>query len=164
MKFLITACIFLSVLVLTAQELNSRKHEVRNILIDDGSVYELNVAQGPIIIRDTILQVYPGDKFYLEVDPIKNKLFSYKVVGEIKDKSKTITIEFKQITEGKKHKQMMLAISNPFERPLHYVSSIYLLEHNKWAKTKVMPVDAGKTAYEMWPDIITSISIGSFHF
>ena len=64
--------------------------------------------------------------------------------------------------EGKQHKYMMLFIENPFEKRLRYSANICLLKYGKWVATDVYDVEARKSNYEMWPDLITSIALDSF--
>lgn len=138
-----------------------RENDSRNIFIDNNSVYELNVPAGSIVISDSIIQMYPNEKLYLEVDLIGNRFTNFQLVPEVKYPKKTLVLEFKQVVEKDIHKQMILKIQNPFEKELHYNSHIYLLKEKKWVSTNVFPVKAGKTSYEVWPDIITSITLGS---
>jgi len=143
---------------------NYRNVGTRKILINDTTFYDLNVPATPIIIGDSILQLFCGEKYFVEVDVSKNILSNYKVVEQINNKDKTIVIEFKQVSTGKEHEQMILTIFNPFKNDLYYSSNIYLLKNKKWVVTNVEPVKPKGTSYEAWPDIITSISIHSLRF
>jgi len=41
---------------------------------------------------------------------------------------------------------------------------IFLLKHNKWVPTSVIPVEEKLMSYETWPDIILSITLQEFTF
>jgi hypothetical protein len=106
---------------------NLRNRDLRKILVNDSTVYELNIISGPIVIGDSIIQMYPNEKFYFEVDTLKNRLSNYKLVHDIKYKDKTLIVEFKQVIDKQTHKQMMLIVTNPYQKELYFKSSIYLL-------------------------------------
>jgi hypothetical protein len=91
-----------------------------------------------------------------------HKIVKLTAVKENKFKEKTIEIKFEQICEGRKHKLMMLTIKNPFSKDLNYGAGIYLMNNKKWVSTSVLPVLAGKVAFETWPDIIVSIALNNF--
>lgn len=59
---------------------------------------------------------------------------------------------------------MILQISNPFNKDLIYSAHLLLATSNKWIKTDVLPIKAGKSSYEMWPDIIVSIVLDNWIF
>ena len=55
----------------------------------------------------------------------------------------------------------MLFIENPYKKKLHYSANICLLKYGKWISTDVYDVEAGKSNYEIWPDLISSITLDS---
>lgn len=155
---------FFSIGSVLGQNSNLRKSKKSQLAINESSTFGLNIPESKILINDSIIQIYPGEKLYIEAEIVKNQLKNLKVVDKISDKSKTLVIEFQQVVNGKSHKQMKLSIFNPFERNLKYVSNIYLSKFQTWTETSVIPVGSGKTSYEFWPDLISTITLSSFEF
>ncbi len=145
-----------------SQDNNIRKPYKLNLQVSDSSVYTINVSSSPIIIGDSIIQIYSGEKYFIEADLKEGQLKNLKIVNEIINPKKTMEIEFKQISKNHKHSQMILSITNPFNKDLYYHSSIYLTKHSKWINTDVLPVKSGLKSFETWPDIISSITISNF--
>ena len=130
--------------------------------VDDEQYFSADMDKTLYVINDKIVQIFPGEKLYIEADILNEELVNLKRVKSITNPDKTITLEFKQVSEGKQHKYMMLFIENPFEKRLRYSANICLLKYGKWVATDVYDVEARKSNYEMWPDLITSIALDSF--
>jgi hypothetical protein len=158
--------ILLSAQLFIAQEKNSNYREGKslNLIINDSSTYEINITNSPVIIGDSIIQIYPGEKILIEADIFKGRLRNLKTVTEIKNVDKTLVFEFKQVTEGREHKQMVLQVTNPFNKDLQYNSQLYLYKYKKWVNSSVAPVRAKKASFELWPDLISSVTISDMRF
>jgi len=59
---------------------------------------------------------------------------------------------------------MILKVVNPFREDLQYKALIFLMEHNKWVETNILPVNAENTSFEAWPDIIVTITLSDWKF
>ena len=90
------------------------------------------------VIKDHIVQVYPGEKIYIEADTLQEH-------------------------EEKLHKSMRLNIVNPFSHTLTYSARINLMKQKKWIRTSVEPVLPKLQNYEIWSDIITTVILYNFH-
>lgn len=145
-----------------AQDSNIRKPFELVLAVDDEQYFSAQIDNSPYVINNKIIQLYPGEKIYIEADVLDNDSLELKRVESITDPKKTITLEFKQICEGKKHKTMMLYIENPFTRKLHYSANICLLKYGKWITTDVYDVEANLSCYEIWNDLISSIALDNF--
>jgi hypothetical protein len=55
----------------------------------------------------------------------------------------------------------MLKVVNPFPYDLIYTAQILTLR-KKWSTTDVLPVRAGLSGFETWPNIIISIALGNW--
>jgi hypothetical protein len=53
--------------------------------------------------------------------------------------------------------QMLLTINNPFGKSLNYNAAMYLVGHDRWIDTTIIPIRAGLTNFEMWPDVIITL-------
>jgi hypothetical protein len=132
------------------------------MFVDDNQFYSAPMGETNYIINDSIIQIFPSETLFVEAEILNNKLINLKVVKEIKDKSKTLIIDFKQTTKGKIHEQMILTIDNPFDKQLYYKAMMNLLKNKMWVNTSVYPVMPKIRSIEMWPDLITSLALVGF--
>jgi len=133
-----------------------------NMYVNDSAFYNAHMPESNFIINDTIIQIFPGEKLFVEAEIMNNKLTNLKVVNEIKDKSRTLVIDFRQTAKGKVHEQMILTIDNPFDKQLQYTAIMNLMKTKKWVRTSVYPVMPGLKSIAMWPDLITSLALFGF--
>lgn len=129
--------------------------------VSKGSVYEMDVAATPYVQKQSIVQVYPGETIYLEAEEKGGKLLLTSVKS-IKDPAKTITVVCKQTVKNNKHENVMLQVTNPFNRNLIYTARMFPLAANKWVDTDVLPVDAGLSGFEVWPDVVISFGLSDW--
>ena len=125
--------------------------------VDGKQYYEQNVENSPYFVKEKVLQIYPSEKLFVEVEIEKEEIISMKVVKENLNPEKTIEIELTQTVEGKKSKFMMLKILNPFEKDLEYKAMMFIVGHNKWINTNVFPVKAKLSSFEIWNDVIITL-------
>jgi hypothetical protein len=133
--------------------------------VDEENYWEWTVPQTPYIFNENYIQFYPGETIFIEADVLDDKIIKLSVVKEILDETKTIIVEFTQITKKDNeriHDIMLLKIKNPFNRDMEYKANIWLLKYDKWTGTSTIPVRAGLLSYESWPDIIGSIVLYDF--
>ncbi len=145
-----------------ASKANVRPAFDLKLFVDDNQFYSAPIVETPYIINDSIIQIFPGEKLFVEADVLKNRLTNFRVVNEIKDEKKTIVIDFHQTSNGKVHEQMILIIDNPFDKQIYYKAKMHLMKHKRWVDTSVYPVMAKLRAIEMWPDIVTSLALIGF--
>lgn len=141
---------------------NKRPAFELKLLVNDQQFYSSQMGESSYIINDTIIQIFAGEKLFVEADVVKGKLSNFQVVKEIRDKNKTLVIDFQQSVNGKVHEQMMLTIDNPFAKQLNYAAAMNLMKNKRWVNTTVYPVMAHLKSIEMWPDIITSLALFGF--
>lgn len=143
-------------------ETNKRPAFELNLSVNDSSVYSADISETKFVINDSIIQLFPNEKLYIELESSSGGEIRLIRKVQMENDKNTIVVEFKQIKEGNTHKSMQLSISNPFNNTLTYKAKICLLKNGKWVSTNVYPVKAKKSAIELWPDLITSISLSSF--
>ena len=141
-----------------------RKSYHLTVAVDKKTTYEEDLNESPYVLPDLTAQIYPGESIFIEIEQLNGVIKNVKAVAENKFPEKTITISFTQSTKKKAHELMMLKIGNPFKYALKYNTKIYLMQHKKWVNTNVLPVPAGLSAFETWPDIITSIALADWSF
>jgi hypothetical protein len=132
------------------------------LFVNEQQFYSAPMGESNYIINDSIIQIFPGEKIYIEADVINNRLTNFQIVKEIRDKNKTLVIDFQQTAEKKVHEQMILTIDNPFDKQLYYKAQMNLMKSKMWVKTSVYPVMARLESIEMWPDLITSLALVGF--
>ena len=132
-----------------------------NLSVDSIQFYQQDVKQTPYFVKENILQIYPGEKVFIEIEMDKKGIKSMKTVSCNLNPEKTITIELTQHTKEKKHNFMMLKIDRKFKGQLDYKALMYIVGHDKWIPTNVLPVKANG-AYETWPDIIISLVLSDW--
>lgn len=134
------------------------------VVADKNTAYEEEIKATPYVLPDKTIQLYPGETVYIEVHQENGNIKSMKAVNEIKNPAITLTISLTQSIKKEAHELIMLKVTNPFSTQLIYQAKIFLLTHNKWVDTDVLPVEPGLSSFETWPDIITSIGLGNWTF
>lgn len=134
------------------------------VAVDKNTTYEEEIKNTPYVLPNNTIQLYPGETVYIEVRQENGSIKSITAVPEMKDPAITLTISFMQSVKKKVHEMSMLQIKNPFSSQLIYKAKIFLLTQKKWADTNVYPVEPRLSAFETWPDIITSIGLGDWTF
>jgi hypothetical protein len=158
-------CIFSIHFALFGQDSTNLKRPAYKlrVFIDENSFYEANIQSTPYVLPDRTIQLYPGERIYVEVDQVDGNFRNLHATTEIKDSSKTLIITFSQLAMGNIHKSMLLKIANPFPDELKYTAKILTLR-KKWISTDVLPVGAGLAGFESWPNVIISIALADFEF
>ena len=130
--------------------------------VDSVQFYEQEVKKTPYFVKDKIIQIYPTEKVFIEVETNKSEIISMKTVNENLNPEKTISVELTQSTKDKKHELMMFKITNPFNKQLEYKAMMYVVGHNKWIPTNMLPVKAIGTAYETWGETIITLVLSDW--
>lgn len=147
----------------SAQGIERKAFEL-TVLVDSSAAYTDSVKGGPFVNGPNILQIYPGEKLYLEVEQIKDSVVRLISVSANKRPERTLVVSLTQHANGRVHESMFLQIKNPFKKNLFYQAQAFFLKPNKWARTSVLPVMAGKESYETWSDIIITMALYNWKF
>ncbi len=132
--------------------------------VNDKADYESHIPASPFIVGPNILQLFPGETVFIEVEQSGGVITGMKSVKENKNKDKTLEISFKQNATASKHNGMLLTVKNPFKQDLVYEALIKIMSAPDWVKTSIIPVKAGLLGMEMWPDVIVSIALAEWKF
>ena len=148
-----------SILTITysQNEIKQRAEFNMKLPVDGEKYYEQKVESSVYFVKDKVLQIYPGERLLIEVEIDKNEMTSMKVVKKNLNPEKTIEIEFSQKVKERKNEMMMLKISNPLNIDIEYKAMMFIVGHDKWLNTNVLPVRAKLTSYETWPDVIITL-------
>ncbi|MDD4969659.1 MAG: hypothetical protein PHT07_09550 [Paludibacter sp.] len=162
-KTLLTILLCLSfTFVLAQNEKPYRDAYTLRLPVDGKQFYEQKLEKSPYFVKENILQLYPEEKLFIEVEITKNKITSMKVVKENLNPEKTIKIDFTQSISNRKNEYMKLEIVNPFKKDIEYKALMYILGHDKWIETNVYPVRAKLTGIEMWNDLIITLALSDW--
>lgn len=161
--------IFFLTLTLNAIAQDHNDRPIRDSLtlimpVSKENFYESHIQSTPFIVGPNILQLFPGDTVFIEVEQRDGVITGIKSVKENKNKNKTLEISFIQNVENEKHSHMVLKVKNPFKQDLLYEAVIRIMNSEKWVQTSIIPVKAGLVGFEMWPDVIVSIALTEWKF
>src|SRR5438067_13831674 len=76
-------------------ELPDRKAFKLSLPVDKNSVYEADIDASSFVKNKNILQLYPGEIVYVELEDINGEI-TLRSVKRFKDSSKTLTVSFTQ--------------------------------------------------------------------
>lgn len=141
---------------------NERAPFELHLYVNNEQFFSAQIENSLYIINDKIIQIFPGEKIYVEANILNNEIISLKRVENNENPEITLIIEFIQINEGQNHKGMMLSIKNPFDKIINYSADICLLKYSKWVTTDVYDIAPCIVGYEIWPDLISSIALSNF--
>lgn len=130
--------------------------------VDDVSFYEEEIKSSPYFVHEHILQIYPSEKLYIEVELKNDSIFSMKTVKENLNPKNTIEIEFLQSVKNRKSEMMILKVKNPFKKKLEYKANMFVVGNKKWINTSIMPVEPNLIGYETWTDVIISLALDNW--
>jgi hypothetical protein len=162
----VTLVLFLSIseFILAQNDNEFRDAFTLKLAVDSTTFYQQDVARSKYIVKDDILQIYPGEHIFIEAEVKGDKIESMKVVKENKNPSKTIEIEFSQDVSGRQNKGMMLQVSNPFDKILHYDAIMNVVGKNGWFETSIIPIKPKLTNFETWPQVIITLVLNHWRF
>ena len=141
MKYLVLSfLVFLPLLSFSQNDCPNRESFELIVKVDQEGFYQQQINMSPYFVNQGILQLYPGEKVFVETEINNDKIINLKTVKKVIHPEKTIEIEFKQAVNGKVHENMILTVNNPFDKELKYSALIYILNHSKWVETSIIPV------------------------
>jgi hypothetical protein len=159
MKSLLIACL-LSFIYCTAQNtIEKRKAYVLELAANETQQYTTEIGEGPYFVKEKVLQLYCGEKVFVECEVINNSIVSMQVVAQNRNPERTIEINFTQDSKDRKQIQTMLEVINPFAKDLLYDAIMLTPNSKNWSKTSILPVKAKLTSYESWPHTIVSLAL-----
>lgn len=165
MKLILKSLILLfTSIVFSQNELINREAYLLKLPIDNDQFYKQHIKETPYFVHKDILQIYTGEKVFIEIDYQNDKIRSMRVVKENLNPHKTVEIELTQKLDGKVHKNSILKLKNPFDKDLEYKAVMAIFGVKKWINTNVYPVKSKLSAYEMWPDPIITLVLKDWTF
>jgi hypothetical protein len=163
-KIIYLTLIFLTSYCYSQNEIKEREPFILKLAVDNDQFYQMNVEKSKYFVKENIIQIYPTEKLNVEVEIKNDTIFSMKVVEKIIEPKRTIQIEFLQNVKDKKPEGMMLKVTNPFGRKLHYNAMMYIVGHDKWISTSIIPIQPNLVNYETWNDVIITLVLEKWRF
>lgn len=114
------------------------------------------IAAGPFIVQGNILQLYPKERVYLEVEFDGENLKSITAVPSVQFPERTLDVEFCQVLEFGQSAPTLLYVKNPFGQMLSYHVMANYVNEGQW-----MGVDKqnkpGQTLESRFSKVISSL-------
>ena len=129
------------------------------IPVDGLNYYEERVPSKPYFVKDKKLQIYPGEKLFIEVEIKKDTIFSMNVVKANLFPERTITINFSQKANGNKSESMTFKMTNPFKKTLECKALIYKVGQKGWKTVTINPILPNSVGSETWKDVVITMVI-----
>lgn len=165
-RIIISLTLFLTCCMSFCQsnDLLARSAFTLKLPIDKTHFFQAEISPSNYILPDNTIQIYPGEKLYIEINVKKSRIVDMKSVREIKDSTKTIEISLTHVDKDSIYSRTMLDIQNPFKKDLIYKATMYLMKYNKWGPTNVYPVRSNLRSIEIWSDVIVTMALTGWEF
>ena len=163
-KIVLTTFLLISYTVIFSQQNEKPEREAfeLHLNVNQEQFYGMDVKSSAYFPAPNILQIYPSESLYIEAEIEDGKIITMKTVKENLNPEKTIKVEFKQVAKDRLHDYMILDVKNPFDKSLNYDASMYIVGHNKWITTSIIPILPKLSNYEMWPDVIITLALDNW--
>lgn len=149
------------VLISTAQ---NRKAFTLEIAANETQQYKAEIPESPYLVKEKIVQIYCGEKIFIECEISKDTISSMKIVEKNTNPKKTIEIEFTQNAEDRKNISTMLIVKNPFDKKLNYDAIMFTPICQTWKPTSIIPIQPKLMNFETWPHSIITLVLENWRF
>ena len=157
MKSVFILFLIISFSCFSQNTIEKRKAFVLEIAANETQQYKTEIAESYFFVKDKTLQIYCGEKVFVECEIINDSIAKMKVVEKNLNPKKTIEIDFTQDSKNRKEISTMLEVKNPFGKDLIYEAIMLTPGNKKWKATSIIPVRANLVSYETWPQAIVSL-------
>ncbi len=134
------------------------------IAANETQQYKADVPESPYFVKEKILQIYCGEKIFVECEIANDTISSMKIVEQNVNPEKTIEINFKQESQNRKNIMTMLTVKNPFEKKLIYNALMFTPISQEWKETSIIPIRPKLMSFETWPHAIVSLVLDEWRF
>lgn len=143
---------------------NNRKAFTLEIAANETQQYKAEIPESPYFIKEKILQIYCGEKVFIECETAKDTISTMKIVEKNINPEKTIEIEFTQDSKDRKDISTMLVVKNPFNKNLNYNALMYTPISQTWKPTSIIPIRPKLQNFETWPHAIITLVLEGWRF
>jgi len=145
-------------------ERQKRKPFKLNLPVDTEQYYAMDVDETPFLVKKNVLQIYPGEKVFLETEIKGDTIYSMKSVEKNLHPEKTIEVEFSQDASNKSNISMFLNVKNPFDKTLNHDALMFTAKGQKWQRTSIIPIRAKLQNFETWGYTIITLVLDHWRF
>ncbi|MEQ3661759.1 MAG: hypothetical protein ABNG98_05750 [Flavobacterium sp.] len=143
---------------------SNRQAFTLNIAANETQQYKADIQESPYFVKEKILQIYCGEKVFIECQISGDTISTMKIVEENINIKSTIEIELTQNSEDRKNISTMLVVKNPFQKKLNYNAIMYTPLSQTWKTTSIIPIQPNLMNFETWPHAIISIVLEGWRF
>jgi hypothetical protein len=151
-----------SILCNSQNEKVNREAFKLNLAVDTEHFYSMDVEKTPYLVKEKILQIYPGEKVLIETEIKSDTIYSMKIVEKNLNPDKTIEVSFYQDAKDKANISMMLNVKNPFNKTLKHDALMFTVAGGKWEKTSIIPIRPKLQNFETWGYTIISLVLDNW--
>ncbi|MTH14269.1 hypothetical protein [Flavobacterium sp. LC2016-01] len=142
----------------------NRKPFSLEIAANETQQYKAEIPESPYFVKEKLLQIYCGEKVFVECEIAGDSISSMKIVAENIHPEKTIEIQFSQDAKDRKNINTMLQLNNPFNKDLVYEAIMLTPSSGQWKSTSTIPITAKLKSFETWGHSIISLGLMNWHF
>ena len=164
MKNKILLLMLFAFVALHSQDKKNREAFTLEIVANETQQYRAEIPQSPFFVKDKILQIYCGEKVFVECEIAGDTLSSMKVVEKNLHPEKTIEIEFYQDAKDRTRINTFLQLTNPFNKDLIYKAAMLTPRSDEWRSTSTIPVRSKLMSFETWGHSIISLALMDWQF
>ena len=157
--FIIIAFSIFSLSLYSQNEKPKRSSYKLEIVSNETEQYTTNVPESPYFVKEKTLQIYCGEKVFVECEIQGDSISKMKVVEKNINPEKTIVIDFSQNSENRKEIRTDLNVKNPFSKILRYDAFMLTPYFKQWRSTSIIPIRPKLENFEMWPHAIITLAL-----
>ena len=163
-KITLIAILIFSLSLYSQNDKPKRNSFKLEIAANETQQYGMDVQEGPYFVKEKILQIYCGEKLFVECEIQGDSLSKMKVVEKNINPEKTIIIDFSQNDEDRKNIMTALNVKNPFNRKLNYDAIMFTPISQQWKRTSIIPIYPNLENFEHWPHAIITLVLENWRF
>lgn len=158
--------LFINLLIATVSiaQSNNRKAFTLEIAANETEQYKAQIPESPYFVKEKILQIYCGEKVFVECEIAKDTISTMKIVEKNVNPKRTIEIEFTQDSQNRKSLNTMLVVKNPFDKKLNYNAIMLTPISQNWKSTSIIAIQPKLQNFETWPHSIISLVLEKWRF
>lgn len=158
-KIILTAILIFSLSLYSQNDKPKRSTFKLEIAANETQQYAADIPESQYFVKEKILQLYCGEKIFVECETQGDSISKMKVVEKNINPEKTIVIEFTQNTENRKEIYTQLWVKNPFAKTLKYDAFMYTPISQQWKSTSILPIRPNLQNFETWPHAIITLAL-----
>lgn len=157
--------LFTNLLIFTVSIAQSnRKAFTLEIAADETQQYVAEIPESPYFIKEKMIQLYCGEKVFIECEIVGDSIATMKVVELNINPEKTIEVDFKQNAEDRTDISTILSVKNPFNKSLIYDAIMFTPISQTWKRTSIIPIRPNLMNFETWPYAVVTLALEKWRF